>query len=81
MFSPDNAAISLWMGIESEKRIPGIENILLSFFQPALTLDSYYKFSGPPGPHFWLCAFHTTAALRSAQMRIDIMLQISMNEF
>ena len=30
MFSPDNAAISLWMGIESEKRIQGIENIYFS---------------------------------------------------
>ena len=29
MFSPDNAAISLWMGIESEKRIQGIANILI----------------------------------------------------
>ena len=48
MFSPDNAAISLWMGIESEKRIQGIENIFLLFFQPALNNMFKQKSWGPP---------------------------------
>ena len=48
MFSPDNAAISLWMGIESEKRIQGIANIFLLFFQLDLNNMFKQKSRGPP---------------------------------